>query len=30
MTEYRDYQETDWQAICQIHDRARLRTHKIG
>lgn len=23
MTEYRDYQETDWQAICQIHDRAR-------
>jgi len=23
MTTYRDYQETDWQAICQIHDRAR-------
>ena len=23
MTEYRDYQEADWQAICQIHDHAR-------
>ncbi|MFN8382670.1 MAG: GNAT family N-acetyltransferase [Anaerolineales bacterium] len=23
MTEYRDYQDTDWKAICQIHDRAR-------
>ena len=23
MTEYRDYQESDWQSICQIHDRAR-------
>jgi len=23
MTTYREYQETDWKAICQIHDRAR-------
>jgi ribosomal protein S18 acetylase RimI-like enzyme len=23
MITYRDYQDTDWQAICQIHDRAR-------
>lgn len=23
MITYRDYQNTDWTAICQIHDRAR-------
>jgi ribosomal protein S18 acetylase RimI-like enzyme len=23
MITYRDYEETDWQAICNIHDRAR-------
>lgn len=23
MITYRDYQDTDWKAICQIHDRAR-------
>ncbi len=23
MTEYRDFQDTDWKAICQVHDRAR-------
>lgn len=23
MITYRDYQDDDWQAICQIHDRAR-------
>ncbi len=23
MIQYREYQDTDWQAICEIHDRAR-------
>ena len=23
MIKYRDYQDSDWQAICRIHDRAR-------
>jgi ribosomal protein S18 acetylase RimI-like enzyme len=23
MISYREYQETDWKAICQVHDRAR-------
>lgn len=23
MITYRDYQESDWQAICRVHDRAR-------
>jgi hypothetical protein len=23
MITYRDYQDSDWKAICQVHDRAR-------
>ena len=23
MTEYRDFQDTDWKAICQVHDRTQ-------